>query len=169
MKQCNQCGNMLANDATYCYACNTPQTEGFEDLELKPQYNDTFLKVLCGLTIAGCVISILSSTFSLISGSAFPIEGIGILTGISFLVAIAKLTGAILMLKKKLLGLYIYSAAAVVGMIVQCYAVSLTRDYAESMAQGSGIVVVVSTALGVLIVITFLILYWMPTNRRLLS
>jgi uncharacterized membrane protein YhaH (DUF805 family) len=159
---------MLTVDPNFCYTCNAPQTEGFVEFETKKS-SDNFLKVLCGLTIAGGIISILSSIVSLLSGAAFPIEGMEIVTSIAFVVAIAKLVAAIFMLKKRLLGLYIYSAAAAIGIIVQMYSVSLTRQYTESIMQGGGTIVIISTVFAVLIVITFLILYWLPENRRHLS
>lgn len=159
---------MLTVDPNFCYTCNAPQTVRLDKFETKKS-SDAFLKVLCILTIIGGIISILASIFSLLSGAAFPIEGIEILTSIGFVVAMAKLAGAMFMLKKRLLGLYIYSAAAAIGIVVQMYSLSLTRQYTESIMQGGGTIVIISTVFAVLIVITFLILYWLPENRRHLS
>lgn len=30
MVSCSNCGNMLAESATFCYVCNSEQTKGFE-------------------------------------------------------------------------------------------------------------------------------------------
>lgn len=46
MKPCSSCGNMLAVSATFCYVCKTNQTEGFEQFEVKPKKNNTFLVVM---------------------------------------------------------------------------------------------------------------------------
>ncbi|MUV02132.1 hypothetical protein GN157_00275 [Flavobacterium rakeshii] len=43
MKPCLSCGNMLTQEASYCYVCNTNQAQGFEQFEIKPKKNNTFL------------------------------------------------------------------------------------------------------------------------------
>ncbi len=46
MVSCSNCGNMLAESATFCYVCNSEQTKGFEQFEVKPKKNNTFLVVM---------------------------------------------------------------------------------------------------------------------------
>ena len=170
MKLCTSCSNTLTADAIHCYVCNTEQTKGFEEFEAKPKYNDAFLKVLCILTIVGVAFSLIGTIFSLAKGAAFPVEGMKFLTIISFGLAIGKLIAAILMLRKKLIGLYVYSLAAVIGIVVQLYSLSITADYMDGMMGGNGsTIVIASAAVVVIISLTFLILYWLPINKKLLS
>jgi hypothetical protein len=166
---------MLADDAAYCNVCNTEQTAGFEEFEPKQPQNDTFLKVLCILTIVGGGFSILSAAFTLIMGSpsALPIENLEVITLTSCAISIGKLVGAIFMLKKKLNGLYIYTVAAILAMAMQIYSVFLTSGYMEKMSGevggAGGIIVIISAALSMVILVGFLVMYWLPVNKKLLS
>ena len=172
MKPCTQCGNLLADDATYCNNCNTSQTKGFDEFEIKPPQNAKFLKVLCILTIVGASFTMISSVVSLTMGASLPIEGFRSLTFVSFGVAICKLIAGILMLQRKLNGLYLYTAAAIGNIAIQIYSVSITSDYINGMMGGFGdgnTILIISAAITVLIALTFLILYWLPVNRKLLS
>lgn len=169
MKPCKNCGNMIADDATHCYACNTTQTPGFEEFEAKPHYSDTFLKVLCILTILGAGISIISAIVTLASGLALPIENMKMITYVGLALASGKLTGAILMLTKKLIGLYIYTAVALLGLAVQLYSVFITSAYTEKMMAGGSIFVYISTAISFIFLVAFIVMYWLPVNRRHLS
>ena len=170
MKPCTRCGNLLADDATYCDNCNTEQPKRFDEFEIKPPQNANFLKVLCILTIVGVAFTLISSVVSLTMDAAFPIEGMQFLTIASFATAIAKLTAAILMLQRKLIGLYIYSVAAVIAIAIQIYSVSITSGYMNSTLGDAGdTILIATTAFTVVIAIAFVLLYWLPVNRRLLS
>lgn len=174
MKQCNQCGNMLANDATYCYACNTPQTVGFEEFDSKPKYNDTFLKVLCGITIVVAVFSLISGAVSLIKDSRLPIDGMKVIGYSGLAVAIAKLTAGILMLRKKLKGLYLYTLAQIALIAIQIYTAVLMSGYMNALMPDNGMIsgssiMMISAVIVTFVYIIFLIMYWLPNNRRLLS
>lgn len=175
MKQCIRCGNTLTAEATYCHVCNTPQTGGFEDFEIAPKQSDTFLKVLCILTIVGASFGIITGLTTIITDSALPIEGMKLISYISLMVVTAKLVSAIAMLKKKLKGLYIYTIAAVLTIVLQIVSVMLTYDYTDKMMQSAAagmdtsILIIVSVGFAVLFYIAFLIMYWLPVNRRLLS
>lgn len=167
MKNCVKCGTPLDDEALYCKACNTNQMSFFDEFE-PPVYSDTFLKVLCVLTIIGAVFGLISAMASIAGGVGLPIEGLKVVTYISTGVAIGKLTGAIFMLQKKLNGLYIYTAAAILGLIMQVYSVVLTSGYMESLPGMSNTIVIISTAFAVVFFLAFLIMYWLPVNRRLL-
>ncbi|KGO92311.1 zinc ribbon domain-containing protein [Flavobacterium subsaxonicum] len=170
MKPCTRCGTMLADDATYCTNCNTEQPKRFEEFELPAPQNTTFLKVLCILTIVGVVFTMISTAVSLSMGAALPIKGFESLTYVNFGVATCKLIAAILMLRKKLSGLYLYTAAAVGNIAVQIYSATLTADYMNSILGGNGSTIAIAgTAVTVVIALAFLILYWLPVNRKLLS
>ena len=172
MKPCTNCGNMIADNATYCYSCNTaqkPQYTGFEEFEYKPQYSGTFLKVLCILTIIGAVFSLFSMIITLTLKMTLPVENLKLLTYLGTGIAIGKLTGAIFMLKKKLTGLYIYTAAALLALGMQVYSVFVTPAYTEEVVAGSSIFVYITAAVSFVFLVAFLIMYWLPLNRRLLS
>lgn len=164
MKSCTRCSNMLTPDATYCYVCNSPQTGGFEDFELQARPSDVFLKVLCILTLIGSAISLISLPFSFAAysqldelGMDFPVA----LLALGGVVALGKLLGAIFMLMKKLTGLYIYTVAAVLSIISSIYsAINPVMDVPFAM---------VGVIFGLFFVIAFLIMYWLPVNRRVLS
>lgn len=169
MKNCVKCGTLLDDEALYCNACNTNQMSFFDEFEPAPVYSDTFLKVLCILTIIGAVFGLISSIASIAGNVGLPIEGLKVVTYISIGVAIGKLTGAVFMLQKKLNGLYIYTAAATLGLIMQVYSVVLTSGYMESLPGVNNTIVISSTVFAVVFFLAFLIMYWLPVNRRLLS
>ena len=157
---------MLTANATYCYVCNSPQTGGFEDFELRPKPNDTFLKVLCVLTIIGCAISLLSLPFSFAASAQFEELGYEYPVMLALLggaVALIKLIGVIFMLMKKLTGLYIYTAGAVVSIFSSLYSAIVVDN-----PMGTGFAIL-GAVFGLFFVVLFLILYWLPVNRRVLS
>ena len=165
MKPCLKCSNMLTNDATYCHVCNTKQTEGFEAFETMAKPNDTFLKVLCILTIIGAGLGLISLPISLKAIPDLDIDYPVELIVLGGLLSAVKLTAAILMLRKKLIGLYIYTGAAVVEIGLSVYTnltTTLTAGPTEILAY-------IGMAIGLLFSVTFIILYWLPVNRRLLS
>lgn len=175
MKQCTRCGNALTADATFCYVCNSTQTAGFEDFEQAPQYSDNFLKVLCILTIVGASFGVISGLISIIRDTALPIEGMKLISYISLVVVTAKLISAIAMLKKKLKGLYLYTIAAILTIVLQIVSLILTSDYMDTMMSNAapgidtGAIIIASAAVVILFYVAFLIMYWLPVNRRLLS
>jgi len=175
MKQCTNCGTMLTADATYCNVCNTQQTAGFDEFDPKPRYNDTFLKVLCILTIVGAAFSLISGVFSSLNNGELPVEGVELIGYVSLALSVVKLGSAIAMLKKKLAGLYLYSIAAVLAIGTQIYTAMLTSDYMNTVLENSGApiggsgIMIVGTAVIVLFYLAFLIMYWLPVNKRHLS
>ncbi|TRW21437.1 zinc ribbon domain-containing protein [Flavobacterium zepuense] len=170
MKPCTRCGNLLADDATYCDNCNTEQPKRFDEFEIQVPQSATFLKVLCILTIVGVAFTLISSAVSLTMDAGAPIEGMQSFYIVAFVAALAKLIAAILMLQRKLMGLYVYSVAAVIAIAIQIYSVSLTADYMNAkMGDMGDTILIATTAITVLIALTFLILYWLPVNRKLLS
>lgn len=169
MKNCIKCGNPLNDDATQCPACNTNQISFFDEFEPQPAHSATFMKVLCILTIIGAFLGLASTVFTAAAGKALPIAGLEVVTYVGVAVAIGKLTGAIFMLLKKMKGLYIYTVAAIVAIVLQVYSAYLSSAYMESLPGSSGAIVMISTGVTLLILLAFLIMYWLPVNRRVLS
>jgi hypothetical protein len=156
---------MLTLDASHCNVCNTIQKENFDEFDLNKPKTGTFLKVLCVLTIVGGVIGLITLPFNYMMaqssslGYNYPVS----LVFIGGAIALGKLTGAIIMLSKKLTGLYIYTAAAVCSIFTAVYSLlTVTPEMGGVFATIGGIFTIV-------FLITFLILYWLPVNRRLLS
>jgi len=169
MKKCIKCGSLLNDDVMQCPSCNANQVSFFDEFEPQPAHNSTFLKILCSLTIAGALLSLASTVFTAAAGKALPVAGLEVVTYVGVAVAIGKLTGAVFMLLKKLTGLYIYTVAAILAIVLQVYSVYLTSEYMESLAGGSGAFVIIGTAFALLFYLAFLVMYWLPVNRRLLS
>lgn len=163
MKNCIGCDNMLSEDATYCYVCNTAQTAGFNEFEAKPKPDATFLKILCAFIVAATLIHFISLPASWITMAGMPDTDPTIILGISTFVIIGKLTGAIFMLRKKLLGLHIYTGASVIGIVSSLVMTMKLTQYLNGMFSG-----LISFGI-VLFPVLFLILYWLPVNRRVLS
>lgn len=168
MKPCLSCSNMLAEEASYCYVCNTNQTEGFEHFEIKPQQSDLFLKILCVLTIIGAAFTVITSFSNLITSPrlpqsidlGYPLVPVMIVNGT---LAAGKIFGAVFMLQKKLKGLYIYTAAAVISVLLSIYtAVSIFKNF-------DIIFTLISVGAGLFFGLLFAALYWLPVNRKLLS
>jgi hypothetical protein len=161
---------MLADDATYCNNCTTQQTKRFDGFEIKAPQNSTFLTVLCILTIVGVFFGLVSIVATFTTSLALPFEGFKTLAIINLVISIGKLAAAILMLTKKLIGLYIYTISAALSIAAQIYSVSITSKYMDGVVGDSGsTLAILSTAMGVIIVLIFVILYWLPVNRKLLS
>ena len=165
MKNCFSCDNMLTDDAAYCYVCSTHQNSGFETFEAKPKVNDTFLKVLCILTLVGAAIQMVSLPVNHTSSQVFGIEPSMFVLIAGLIAAAGKITGAIFMLMKKLTGLYIYTVAAVLRIVVALYGASTF----SSDLPGMGPFVIIGAVISVIFLIGFLVMYWLPVNRRVLS
>lgn len=163
MKQCLRCSNMLTANASHCNVCNTIQKENFAEFDLNRPKTDTFLKVLCVLTIVGAGFSLISLPFDFIAAAK---SGFGYNIGLmvfSAILVVMKLVGAIFMLKKKLSGLYIYTTSAVCGIFVVIFS---EISVGSNMAQDY---VTLSIIINFFFVFLFLVLYWLPVNRRVLS
>lgn len=164
MKPCINCSNMLTDDAQYCYACNTEQKKGFDEFEIKPKQNSVFLIVLCILTILGCIITLISILFTNKAAAQLGIDYPSYFFAVSGLLTAGKLAGAVMMLLKKLKGLYIYTASSVVSMVFSVYS-SFTIEYPEVSRTFSYI----GLGLGIMFTILFIVLYWLPVNRKVMS
>ena len=168
MKPCLSCGNMLTQEASYCYVCNTNQTEGFEQFEIKPQQSDLFLKILCVFTIIFAGFSLITSFVNLVTSPyltnnidfGYPLAPVIITNGV---IAGSKILGAVYMLQKKLKGLYIYTVAAVISVLLSIYTtVSILQNFDFAY-------MLISAGIGLFFGLLFVVMYWLPINRKLLS
>ena len=129
---------------------------------MKPTRNRSayFLVTLCALTILGSLLSIaLTYFFETISetrkGHNYYRSYIFILTHLGTLIA------AVIMLKRKLVGLYLYTAAQMVYILT----VISTAIVYDNVFKGLGNVI----SLFLVPSIAFMILYWLPVNRKHLT
>jgi hypothetical protein len=160
MKNCPVCTNVLSDSAKFCPVCTTDQNMLPEKQEA--DYNSIFLKVLCILTIIGSTFGLISIPVSLSLGHEYEVEALsGSIIGLTMGVALVKLAAAIMMLKKKLLGLHIYTGAAIMGLAYDVYML-----IAFKLGDMTGLL---SGVLDIGVILIFLIMYWLPVNRRLLS
>ena len=140
-------------------------TTGFNEFEVKEKPSSVFLIILCSLTILGSLISLVSLPFTSSASAQLGIEFPAAIMIGSAILAVLSLAGAIfLMLLKKLIGLYIYTASGVGSIIMSVYSASTMT--VPNMPEG---VSYLSTAFGILFSVLFIVLYWLPVNRRLLS
>ncbi|MGQ2985168.1 hypothetical protein [Flavobacterium sp.] len=164
MRTCIRCGHAISEHTINCPSCGASQ--GIT--KRPPQaYDDTFLKVLCILTIVGASLALLSGamTWGNISGMTAAHRTFQML---GILAAIGKLTGAILMLQKRLTGLYIYTAASVGNMLLTL-AMAFGFDVIPKDDKVPQLFITISVVMGIAISLAFLIMYWLNVNRRSLS
>jgi len=164
MKSCTHCNNMLIADDNYCYKCDTAQTGVFDEFELKVKPKIIFLKILCILTIMGAVSGIASVplSFILLDMNIDFVHFFDIVFIIGITIALAKLTGAIFMLRRKRIGLYIYTGAGVASIIASIHT-------AITLPSTVSIYGILGSVFGLFFVLLFLVMFWLPVNRRALS
>lgn len=174
MKPCIRCTAPLEDAATLCPNCGTNQnpalfSKDYKYKRMRQKEDDTFLIVLCALTIAGALFG--SVSFFVGSKLFDDMYGnnVAIVVAISVLVNVGKLTGAVLMLLKKRLGLYIYTATALLAIVYTVLAKYLiVNQVATNVPQMPGLQII-STIFAVVFQVVFVVLYWLKVNRRLLA
>lgn len=165
MKFCTNCGNTIADTAAVCSYCGTSQPTDFKAPFPQPRQDDTFLRVLCVLTIVGACFSLISIPISMLKVSQLYDNSLYLVQGISLLTVLGKLVGAIFMLQKKLIGLYIYTVAGVATIGVGLWS---AVNIAGGVGMGSDFGLAL-TIFSLIFPIGFLVMYWLPVNRRVLS
>ena len=159
MKLCIRCNSSLDDENNFCQNCGADQKISVTNTTRnEPAY---FLVALCILTILGSLFGIargwLYEVFSeLDTGSNYYRGWIYVITNIGTLV------GAIIMLNRKLLGLYIYTATQI-GYILTVISASLSYD---EVFKGSGEIALGISLLFLVPSIAFLVLYWLNLNRK---
>tara|TARA_R110002073_G_scaffold8207_3_gene45737 strand:+ start:20924 stop:21436 length:513 start_codon:yes stop_codon:yes gene_type:complete len=167
MQHCIHCGLEIANNATFCSSCGKRQDEvnpsnNLDTVETVNRGNPTFLTTLCILTLVGSLIGIyrglLYQTFA--SGSHFG-NAEYIRGWLYVLVNLGTIIGAIVLLNKKSLGLYIYSVSQVLYLILIIWATSVYfgDKYTDQLA-------LTISAFFFLPSLAFLIIYWTKPIRN---
>jgi hypothetical protein len=157
MKHCTNCNEPLDDGLKFCSSCGADQSP-------KPANattgNATLLIVLCVLTILGSMFTfaraLIYEALSTMDESHEYVRG-WIYAGTSILTAI----GAIMMLLRKLAGLYTYT----VGQVIYIITVIAASTTYEDLFDGSEAFVMAITMFFLVPAIGFLILYWTKMIR----
>lgn len=157
--KCNNCNVEVEAGSNFCQVCGTDQRVVIP--EVKSNGTSSFLFILCAFTIVGSLFGVargwLYEMVSSFDGNNNYIRGwVYILTNLGTLIA------AIFMINKKIMGLYIYTAAQGIYLLAVLIATFSYRDVFE----GSNVLATGISALFLVPSISFLILYWLDTNRK---
>lgn len=171
MKNCIKCNQQIGDETNFCPTCGADQRI---KIVAQEKVNDSFLIVLCVLTIIGSIFTMgrayLYEMVSMMDGHSNYIRG-----WIYAVSAIGTLIGAIMMIQKKLSGLYIYSvfqSIYIITVIVASFSYSNTFDSfgggqgaataANALASGIAMFFLIPSFI-------FLILYWTNMIKKHLS
>ena len=158
MKSCIACNAEIEEGFNFCKVCGSKQNSIQNDL-LKS--NTTLLTILCILTIIGSLFGIargwLYELVSTVGNDDYFRGWIYIFANIGTLLA------AILMLKRKKIGLHLYTVCQSIYILTVIYA---TAIYEVSDFEGLAIV---ASLFFLIPSIVFLILYWQKSNTRHLT
>ena len=152
MTNCKTCNRQMEEETNFCPSCGQDQ-RAYNSNQHKS--NASFLIVLCVLTIIGSVFTIgrayLYEMVSMMDESSNYFRG-WIYAGS----AIGTLVGAIMMIQRKLKGLYIYTAFQVIYLItviIASFSYGDTFDGANALASGIAMFFLIPSVI-------ILILYW---------
>ena len=159
MKLCIRCNSSLDDENNFCQNCGADQ---------KISLTNTTRNETAYFLVALCILTMLGSLFGIARGWLYEMvseldTGGNYYRGWIYVVTnLGTLVGAIIMLNRKLLGLYIYTASQIV-YILTVISASLSYDevFKGSNAIASGI-----SSLFLVPSIAFLILYWLNMNRK---
>lgn len=170
MINCKRCNQEMADTTNYCPTCGEDQRDG---AVTQQKSNSTFLLVLCILTIVGSLFTIgrayIYELVSMIDDSHFYYRGY-IYMGTS----VGTLVGAIMMLNKKLMGLYVYTIFQVIYIITVIVASGSYGDAFDgsSIEHGSnpfdGLAVFIALVF-LVPSIAFLVMYWTNMIKKHLN
>lgn len=174
MKPCIRCTALIEDDATVCQYCGTNQnpalfSKDYKYKRLRKKENDAFLIVLCVLTILGALSGLITFFFGTKLFDSMYGENVTIILTMAILVNVGKLSGAIFMLLKKRLGLYIYTAFSLLSIVH----ILLSKYLMVKQVMPNGLKMpelqTVSTLFSIFIQLAFVVMYWLKINRKLLS
>ncbi len=158
MTNCKRCNGQMDEETNFCPICGEDQRANIVNQQ---KSNASFLIVLCVLTIIGSVFTI---------GRAYLYEMVSMMDEHSNYIrgwiyagsAVGTLAGAIMMIQRKLNGLYIYSAFQGIYIITVLVASFSYSDAFGSQGKGNEASLLASgiAMFFLLPSILFLILYW---------
>jgi hypothetical protein len=162
MTNCIRCNQNLEKETNFCPNCGEDQSLNEVTRE---KSNASFLIVLCTLTIIGSIFTIaraylyemvamMDSGIDYVRGWIYAGSGIG------------TLIGAVLMIQRKLLGLYVYSIFQVIYIITVIVA---SFSYGSVMEEYGDEINLIASAIAMFFIIpslAFLGLYWTKMVRK---
>lgn len=154
MAHCKQCNQPIKEDANFCQSCGY----NYGANPTSQNRDATFLIVLCVLTIVGSALTILRAYFYEII-SELDSHNTYIRGWIYGASAIGTLIGAIIMIQRKLNGLYIYTVSQVIYIITVIVASFSYGDFNDLASFIAMFFLIPSIA--------FLVLYWTVTKKDL--
>lgn len=173
MKNCISCHREIAQDVNFCPHCGAKQpeqqvqeTQQVQE-EVSTAYQETRNKppviiiVLAILTICGSIFTIGRAVLYEFFGSVTNDDGIMIRAGIYVFASIGTIAGAIMMLLKKMKGLYVYTVCQVIYIAAATFA-AVAHNSKENLAS---VIFVFFVAPSIL----FLIFYWIKDVRKHLT
>lgn len=158
MKQCISCNYQIEEEGE-CPHCDVMVTENL--ITSKKKRNRVFLIVLCVFTIIGSLFGILRGIFyqDVITSNGYD-------RGWTYIAAnLGTMIGAILMIyNKKVSGLYVYSICQILYLYTVWVASNSYTDvkYLGDLSELASFISMVFLIPSIL----FLILYWLPINRK---
>jgi hypothetical protein len=120
MKYCTNCGESIDTTVQFCPHC------GYDQISTVPnkRASSAILNTLCVLTLIGSVFTILRALIYLTIASGSSKELMMIRGSLYLLSSIGTIIGAVIMLNKKILGLYVYTVSQVIYLITIFFALS---------------------------------------------
>lgn len=168
MTNCKRCNQQMDGETNFCPTCGEDQRT---NNIIQQKSNATFLIVLCVLTIIGSVFTIgrayLYEMVSMMGGESNYIRG-WIYAGSS----IGTLAGAIMMIQRKLNGLYIYSTFQGIYIITVLVASLSYSDAFGSFDRSGNAASLLASGIAMFFLlpsILFLILYWTNMIKKHLT
>lgn len=166
MKNCIACNQEIENEVNFCPNCGEkqPQQIDIQEEATSAMHQDVGNKpvviiiVLAILTICGSLFTIGRAFLYEMVGSIASDEGIQIRAGIYVLASIGTIIGAVMMLLKKLTGLYVYTACQILYIITTVFA-AMAHNTKDNLAS---VILFFFAAPSIL----FLILYWLKDVRK---
>jgi hypothetical protein len=165
MINCKRCNQQMEEEISFCPTCGEDQRANNINQE---RSNASFLIALCVLTIVGSIFTIgrayLYEMISMMDGSNNYLRG-WIYAGSS----IGTLVGAIMMIQRKLNGLYVYSAFQIVYIIAVIIA---SFSYSDSFGSHGKEASLLASGIAMFFLIPsiiFLTLYWTKMIKKHLT
>jgi len=119
MNNCIDCKEIIAPESQFCPNCGVDQNKTI----VSKNISTGFLITLCVLTIIGSIFTIFRALFYLMVGFDEDIT-IVIRSSIYLLTSIGTIIGAIQMLRKQKIGLFIYTSSQAIYLITIVFAIS---------------------------------------------
>ncbi|WP_298427528.1 hypothetical protein [uncultured Kordia sp.] len=164
MRNCISCYQQITDDVNFCPHCGAKQSQLHTQEEVRATHQETENKpvviiiVLAILTICGSIFTIGRAVLYELVGSMANDDGIMIRAGIYVFASIGTIAGAIMMLLKKMNGLYLYTVCQIIYIIAATFA-AIAHNSKENLAS---VIFVFFVAPSIL----FLIFYWIKDVRK---